>query len=134
MRQQTQRTVSLEEYIAEVIQARDGATYGQPPDQGDLHVHLCDVRPSQCAPAGPRARQIVTEGTPHFQPPKTKWPYEALVDLCRRQVRVRISGWLLQDYPQIRDVGDWRATVWEIHPVTNIEQWDAGRAEWHKLP
>jgi len=89
---------------------------------------------SQCGPAGPRGGQIVTEVTPHFQPPKTKWSYEVLVDLCRRQVRVRISGWLPHDYQHIRDVGDWRATVWEIHPVTNIEQWDTGRAEWHKLP
>ena len=105
VRQQTQRAVSLEGYIAELIQARDGTTYGRPPDQGDLHVHLRDVRPSQCGLAGPRGGQIVTEITPHFQPPKTKWSSEALVDLCRRQVRVRISGWLLHDYQHIRDVG-----------------------------
>jgi hypothetical protein len=41
---QTQRNVSLAGYIAEVIQAADGATYGRPPEQGDLHVrgHLGD--------------------------------------------------------------------------------------------
>ena len=134
VRRYTQRAVSLEGYIAEVIQARDGATYGRPPDQGDLHVHLRAVRSSQCSPAGPRGGQIVTEVTPHFQPPKTDWSYEALIDLCQRQVRVRISGWLMHDYAHIKDIGNWRASAWEIHPVTNIEVRDPERAEWRRFP
>src|SRR5215470_16584980 len=40
VRIQTQRGVSLEGYIAEVFRATDGATYGRPPEQGDLHVRL----------------------------------------------------------------------------------------------
>src|SRR5262245_61788848 len=40
VRTQTRRGVSLEGYIAEVIRASDGATYGRPPDQGDIHLHL----------------------------------------------------------------------------------------------
>ena len=131
---QTQRNVSLEGYIAEVIQAADGATYGRPPEQGDLHVHLRAARQPRCGVGGLRNQQIVTEVTPHFQSPKTGWSYEALLDLCQRQARVRISGWLLHDYQHIRDIGAWRASAWEIHPVTNIEVWDPGREEWQKFP
>ncbi len=134
VRAQSRRAISLEGYIAEVIHARDGATYGRPPDEGDFHVHLRETREPQCAPESPRDRQIVTEVTPHFQPPKTGWSYEALLDLCRRQVRVRISGWLLHDYQHVRDVGDWRASAWEIHPVTNVEVWDPGQEAWQRLP
>jgi hypothetical protein len=50
VRVQTQRGVSLEGYIAEVIRAGDGATYGRPREQGDLHVHLREARQPQCAP------------------------------------------------------------------------------------
>ena len=133
VRAQTQRSVRLEGYIAEVIQAADGATYGRPPDQGDLHVHLRAARQPQCGVGGSRNQQLVTEVTPHFQPPKTDWSYEALLGLCRRQVRVRISGWLLHDYPHVKDVGNWRASAWEIHPVTDIEVWDPEREKWQKV-
>src|SRR5262252_1237457 len=74
VRSHTQRAVSLDGYIAEVFAARDGATYGRPPDQGDLHVHLREAQLPQCNPAGARGGQIVTEVTPPFQPPKTDWP------------------------------------------------------------
>ncbi len=134
VRAQSRRAVHLEGYIAEVIHARDGATYDRPPDEGDFHVHLRATRQPECSPEGPRGRQVVTEVTPHFQPPKTGWSYEALLDLCQRQVRVRISGWLMHDYQHVRDVGDWRASAWEIHPVTNIEVWDPGREAWQRLP
>ena len=83
----------------------------------------------QCNPPGPRGGQIVTEVTPPFQPPKTGWSYEALDGLCQRQARVRISGWLLHDYPHLKDVGAWRASAWEIHPVTKIEVWNSERGE-----
>jgi len=116
-----------------VIQAADGATYGRPPDQGDLHVHLRAARQPQCGVGGLRNQQIVTEVTPHFQPPTTGWSYEALLDLCQRQARVRISGWLLHDYQHIRDIGAWRASAWEIHPVTSIEVWSPEREEWQRL-
>ena len=134
VRIQTQRGVSLEGYIAEVFRATDGATYGRPPEQGDLHVHLRAVQQAQCGFAGSRNQQIVTEVTPHFQPPTTGWSYEALLDLCQRQARVRISGWLLHDYPHLKDVGNWRASAWEIHPVTDIEVWDPEREKWQKVP
>jgi len=133
VRRDTQRAVSLEGYIAEVIHVRDGATYGRPPDEGDFHVHLREAREPQCAPEGHRDRQIVTEVTPDFQPPKTGWSHDALRALCERQVRVRISGWLLHDYQHVRDIGDWRASAWEIHPVTNIEVWDPAREAWQPL-
>jgi hypothetical protein len=133
VRTQTQRSVRLEGYIAEVMRAADGTTYGRPPEQGDFHVHVREAKRPHCWPEGPQKQQIATEVTPHFQPPRTGWAYETLRDLCQRQVRVRISGWLLHDYPHLKDVGDWRASAWEIHPVTNIEVWDTGRDEWQQV-
>jgi len=135
VRDYTQRAVSVEGYIAELIPAGDGATYGRLPFlEGDLHLHLRETRQPGCFPLGTRGEQLVTEVTPHFQPPKTGWSYNVLLDLCHRQVRVRLSGWLLHDYGHVRNVGDWRASAWEIHPVTNIEVWDSERQAWQSLP
>jgi hypothetical protein len=130
----SQRAVSLEGYIAEVRQIFDGPMYGEWPWEGDLHVHLRDRPQSQCFPSGPRHDQIVTEVTPHFQPPQTGWSETVLRDLCDRQVRVRISGLLLHDYQHTDGVTRWRATPWEIHPVTRIEVWESVRQTWQVVP
>ena len=134
VRAHTARAVSMEGYIAEVRRVRDGWNYGPLPWKGDVHLHLRDRRQPQCFPDGPRGGQLVTEVTPHFQPPKNGWSDEALWDLCQHQVRVRLSGWLLHDFPHLDGVGRWRASAWEIHPVTKIEVWDPGRQAWHVLP
>ncbi len=120
----TPRAVSLEGYIAEVIPAPDG----------DFHVHLRERRQPGCFPEGPRGEQLVTEVTPAFQPPATGWSLAGLRSLCERQARVRISGWLLYDYPHARDIGHWRASAWEIHPVTRMEVWEPERQAWQRLP
>lgn len=52
VRTYTQRAVSVEGYIAEVIAVRDGATYGRSPAEGDFHVHLRAIRQPECSPGG----------------------------------------------------------------------------------
>jgi hypothetical protein len=76
----------------------------------------------------------VTKVTPLSRPPKTGWSLEALRDLCERQVRVRVSGWLLHDFQHLDGVGRWRASAWEIHPATTIEGWAPDRHVWRPLP
>ena len=134
VRGHTARAVSLEGYVGEVRRVRDGWNYGPLPWKGDVHVHLRDQPQPRCFPDGPRGGQIVTEVTPHFQPPKTGWSDEALWDLCQRQVRVRLSGWLMHDFQHLDGVGRWRASAWEIHPVTKIEVWDQEGQGWQLLP
>lgn len=129
----TQRPVSLEGYIAEVIAWPDGWNYGRHWWEGDLHVHLREARPGTCFPEGPRGNQIVTEVTPAFQGEATGWTQQNLLALCERGAKVRISGWLLHDYKHARHVGGWRATAWEIHPVTRVEVWDPVGRRWEDL-
>jgi hypothetical protein len=117
------RGVSLEGYIAETLRMRDG----------DLHVHLRSTPSPQCFPKGHREEQIVMEITPAFQPPTTGWSSAVLQDLCERQLRVRIAGWLMHDFPHTGD-HTWRATMWEIHPVTCLEVWDDAHHAWQVIP
>jgi hypothetical protein len=117
------RGVSLDGYIAEVLRMPDG----------DLHVHLRSTPSPHCFPKGHREEQIVTEVTPDFQTPATGWSYAVLRDLCDHQRRVRIAGWLMHDFPH-RESHTWRATPWEIHPVTRIEVWDDDQHAWQLVP
>jgi len=123
VRAYTQRAVSLEGYIVELMPSRDG----------DIRADLRDTRQPRCFPGGQRQAQLVARVTPAFQPPKTGWSYDVLLDLCQRQAGVRLSGWLLHDFQHVKDVGDGRGSAWEIHPVTKIEVWDPTRQRWEAL-
>ena len=83
---------------------------------------------------GLQGEQLVTEVTPAFQSPTIGWSLEALRNLCERQARVWVSGWLFFDPPHARDIGLWRASAWETHPVTRIEVWGPKRQAWQRLP
>jgi len=120
----TARAISLEGYIAEAYRWRDG----------DVHVHLRAAPSAYCFPGGARQAQIVTEVTPAFQPPRTRWSAAVLRELCEQQVRVRLSGWLLHDFEHAEPTSAWRVSAWEIHPVTAIEVWEEARQAWQPLP
>jgi hypothetical protein len=124
VRTYTARAIHLEGYVAEVIRQHDG----------DVHLHLRAEPSWSCFPLGPRGAPFVTEVTPPFQPPHTGWSDAALGDLCQRQRRVRLAGWLLHDFAHVGDVGRSRASGWEIHPVTAIEVWDAEHQTWRPWP
>jgi hypothetical protein len=53
--------------------------------------------------------------------------------LARQGARVRISGWLFWDQrhperlPSRQGSAATRGTLWEVHPVTGIEVFSAGR-------
>ncbi len=72
--------------------------------------------------------------TSSLQRPQTRWSLEGLTALCQRQARVRMAGWLLHDFPYVKNVSISRASAWEIHPVTSIEVWEPDQQVWQALP
>jgi hypothetical protein len=90
----------------------------------DIHI---DVAREQRASATER---VVVEVTPHWRRRAREdgldWSLEALSRLVGK--RVRMEGWLLfdtehQDESENTKPGvlhNWRATAWELHPVTGI--------------
>jgi hypothetical protein len=93
----------------------------------DTHIELVDDPMS-----GGASRRMIVEVTP-------RWRYimnEHGVDWSTRSLRdrflgrwVKVGGWMLFDREHQGESentapggpGNWRATVWEIHPVTSIE-------------
>lgn len=115
------QAVSLEGYIAEVFHPHDGA----------IRVHLRGAPISPCFPPGQRTGNVVAAIPPSSQPPRTKWHYDVLRGLCGTLHKVRVSGWLLYDYEHAG--ASWRASGWEIHPVTRVEVWDRSAWQWEDL-
>lgn len=79
------------------------------PKLRDVHIYL-----------GPRAGAalsecVIVEITPRWQA-KVKTPATG--------AHVRVQGWAFYDFQHEKGAEKWRATAWEIHPVTG----------WRKLP
>jgi len=57
-----------------------------------------------------------------------KWTFDLLRStVISDHLLVRVSGWLLFNPEHPEDVGKTRATLWEIHPVMQIEIFNNGR-------
>jgi hypothetical protein len=98
--------------------------HAKDPAHRDTHIELA------LDPAAPERQRVIVEVTPRWREKMAviaDWSTSAL----KRQLlghHVRITGWLFDDLehkPQAENTnpgaaGNWRATVWEIHPVTGI--------------
>lgn len=94
----------------------------------DTHIEV-----AQQASATPTQRVIV-EVTPRWRDAMSKagadWTTQGLKALCGHRVRFR--GWAMYDVEHRQqakntapnNAADWRATVWELHPVTSFEVLD----------
>ena len=133
------RGVTTEGYVQRFMRAVDD----------DYHLELA---PTPRAPGGPDTVYATAEITPAFRRDSQRWGYEALVAAFRPTRggatpwdagprRVRVSGWLLYDYPYDAPPSEWekrmgspRISGWEIHPVTHIELWDDSLRRYVDLP
>jgi hypothetical protein len=108
--------------------------------QGDVHVWITPRMNRDLTHA------IVTEFTPRVREAMLQDAAESAVKkltlIAKENLRVRVSGWLLfdEDHPeQLRDrvesdgklMRQRRATLWEVHPVTELEVYHDGH--WQSL-
>lgn len=81
----------------------------------DWHMYLSDT-----AGLDDISQAIIVETTPRTRP-LHKWKKADLDKIVNKNTPVRISGWLLYDFEHTGQIGTYRATVWEVHPITKIE-------------
>ena len=125
------QAVSLTGYIVRVLPVPTKLA-GHRPTNYDFQLHLRPASGGRCL-IEDNPRDVITVVSPPFQPPRTGWDLDRLRLLCERQDKVRLSGWLLYDYPSRPGVGRWRANAWAIHPVTRIEIWNSADRAWENL-
>jgi hypothetical protein len=90
------------------------------PAEVDWHLPL--------APAAGQLEEtsIVVEVTPRVRKDHPNWTTARLNPLFHTGTPVRISGWLMFDPDHPPHLGVFRATLWEIHPITRIEVQQGG--------
>jgi hypothetical protein len=97
------------------------------PEDRDTHIELV-VSPEQSA----EGTRVIVEVTPRLREEMAKKGVDWSTDNLRNKIKghyVKVRGWLLFDEEHIKQAEntdpdnpkDWRATCWEIHPVTSIE-------------
>lgn len=94
------------------------------PAHEDTHIELA------LDPTAPSTKRVIVEVTPRWREKMAvihDWSTSAL----RQQLlgrRIQVTGWLLSDWPHKgqaenthpNGASNWRATVWEIHPITGF--------------
>ena len=119
------RSARIEAYVVSVAAGPLELTNCGVPGRRDTHIHV-GVRSG----AGPR-EQVVVETTPRLDDyARTQgWDWSAASLKQFEGRRVRIEGWLFFDAGHAEESENvspgrsenWRATAWEIHPVTKFE-------------
>jgi hypothetical protein len=86
----------------------------------DYHIWMTDD------PNKTRQEGIVVETTPRVSAFHSGWTGTAFGQIVRNKMKVRVSGWLLMDPEHPDQVGKTRGTIWEIHPIMQIETLESG--------
>jgi hypothetical protein len=119
------RAAIIEGYVVAVSAAGIEAANRFLPNKRDVHIELALHRD-----APPRQR-VILEVTPAMRDWAKRRGLDWSSDTLRRDLlgrRSRFAGWLLFDLEHADesentnpgDPGNWRATAWEIHPITSI--------------
>lgn len=120
------RAGRVEAYVVEVVEGGVEAANCYSYRERDTHIH---VAPRADAP---RAEWVVLEVTPRVRERARARGLDWSAAALRRELtgrRCRFEGWLLFDREHAGESentapgarGNWRATAWELHPVTAIE-------------
>jgi hypothetical protein len=121
------RAAALEGFVVEVKKGGIEAANCYSPVTRDTHIHVA-LRPE----APPRER-VVVEVTPRLEGWARRQGRDWSEPALRRDLqgrRCRFEGWLYFDREHAAEsentapggAGNWRATAWEVHPVTAVSK------------
>ena len=120
------RAGRVEGYVVEVVEGGVEAANCYSYRERDTHVHVAP------RPGAPRTEWVVAEVTPRARERARARGQDWSAEALRRELvgrRCRVEGWLLFDREHAFESenlapgarGNWRATAWELHPVTALE-------------
>ena len=120
------RAGRVEGYVIEVVEGGVEAANCYSYRERDTHVHIAPRADA------PRTEWVVLEVTPRGRESARARGLDWSAEALRRELvgrRCRFEGWLLFDRGHADESentapgarGNWRATAWELHPVTAIE-------------
>lgn len=83
-------------------------------------------------PGEPKTKSIVVEITPRIRVRHPNWTDENLASLRNARVRLRVRGWLMLDEMHPERVERNRRTLWEVHPIMQLD-WQTPSGAWVSL-
>ena len=121
----TQQAARIEGYVIDIAYARPEATNCFIPSRRDIHILVANRK------GAPQNEQVVLEVTPNFRDWAAERGWDWSEAALRSQLlahRVEFEGWLYFDVGHAQESENtaphnpenWRATAWEIHPVTKF--------------
>ena len=120
-----ERAARVQGFVIDVAYARPEATNCFNPCRRDIHILIASRKDA------PKTEQIVVEITPKLG----NWAASQGIDWSENTLQAQLvghwcefEGWLYFDLGHAEksensaphDPGNWRATAWELHPVTKI--------------
>jgi hypothetical protein len=117
--------VAVTGYLVEAFKAFPELSNCLDPEDEDWHLNLYPFPANSSANTDSLVtHSIVTEVSPRWQDMKKGlWSLDTLKALAARRAKVRISGWVMYDPEHPDHLGRLRGTLWEVHPITEIEVW-----------
>ena len=120
------RAGRVEAYVVEVVEGGVEAANCYSYRERDTHIHVA------ARADAPRIEWVVLEVTPRARARARSKGLDWSAEALRRELtgrRCRFEGWLLFDREHAGESenlapgarGNWRATAWELHPVTALE-------------
>jgi hypothetical protein len=121
----TQQAARIQAYVIDVAYARPEATNCYLPCRRDLHIVVANRK------GAPQNEQVILEITPNLR----EWAANQGLDWSEGSVQAQMvnhwcefEGWMYFDEGHAEEseniaphnAGNWRATAWEIHPVTKF--------------
>ena len=120
-----ERAARVQAFVVDVAYARPEATNCFNPCRRDIHIVIANRKDA------PKTEQIVVEVTPNL----ADWAASQGIDWSEKTLQEQLvghwcefEGWLYFDAGHAEESennkphapGNWRATAWELHPVTKI--------------
>jgi hypothetical protein len=121
----TDRAARVQGYVMDVAYAGIEATNCYNPCRRDIHIVISNRKDA------PKTEQVIVEVTPNLRDWATRNGVDWSEQTLQRQLVnhwCEFEGWLYFDLGHAEESentapkrsGNWRATAWEIHPVTKI--------------
>lgn len=115
--------VKVEGYIVNVREAAPESANCNRPGAGNADWHISFTKGAR----DDRSTAVIVEVTPRVRL-SHKWTLDLLRStVLNDHLPVRLSGWLFFNPENPAEVGNIRATLWEIHPVMQIEVFQNNR-------
>jgi hypothetical protein len=126
LRWSTQQAARIQGHVVAVAYARPEATNCFVPWRCDIHINIATRKDA------PLSEQVVLEVTPNFR----DWAFQQGWDWSESALRAQIldhwvefEGWMFFDEGHAEESeniapnnpANWRATAWEIHPITKFK-------------